>query len=234
MPKRRNARIPSKGNKPTKLLHKALTDTAEVDGLCETVIKTLLDKQGLQASVNSDASLCIKKMLFITLALRDFNSIQTAIPFATTSWARRYQIRGAVTQMYEIGNDLPGVLDAEFYEACNRLGVTDDDVNSIKAATKTLSKFRKAHSADFKKIRVTIGAHRDHDPALVMRTIDSIDQTVYLKIISSALTNMVQLQRSLISVYSRINETNETTHALAKTLLKNMQDRVKSIEAAAK
>jgi hypothetical protein len=78
-------------------------------------------------------------------------------------WTRRASVRAIATLLYEGCDDLQVMLGKEFRDACTHAGILAEMEDDYRATAKQISAFRAKNESVVKPIRMTSGAHRDHD-----------------------------------------------------------------------
>lgn len=112
--------------------------------------------------------------LYILILDRDLTTLSWDMMHANDSWRMNFISRQMAVFLYEAAEDLPQMLGHEYREVLRSLGVNDEMFQQLNQISKTLSSYRSKNEKFLKKIRVFVGAHRDHRAGEQLRILESI------------------------------------------------------------
>ena len=136
------------------------------------------------------------------------HDLMALLYFLTTTddiWAQRTVARAIATLIYEGADDLQHLFGRGFIDACKIAGVFDQIESDHRIAKKQLSVFQKKHCDALKSIRMTAGAHRDHDSQEFLRNVADASPDSFLDISEEFETVLSELGRFSSTVIEHVN-----------------------------
>lgn len=89
---------------------------------------------------------------------------------------RRVYAKQVITLLYEFFDDFPEIFGKKIKKIISNIPSGDLHSQQFRTIGSDLRSFRKTHQKEFKKIRDTIGAHRDLDGELQIKTLEAIKE----------------------------------------------------------
>ena len=91
-------------------------------------------------------------------------------------------VRMIFTQIYEIGEDLNYLTGKAFQDSLQKVNAHSDLIE-IRNVRTELTAFKNMYDEDIRSIRITIGAHRDHDYMVFHNMLCDIDYSVAINLV---------------------------------------------------
>jgi hypothetical protein len=121
-------------------------------------------------------------------------------------WTRRAAVRAIATLLYEGCDDLQVMFGKKFLDACRHAGILTEVEQDYRATKKQISVFREKNESLAKPIRMTSGAHRDHDVVAFLTDFMNVKYDNILEA-SKEFENLLHtLARFTSQIMERINE----------------------------
>jgi hypothetical protein len=152
----------------------------------EDLIKQSDIVKGVIAHANTNQWADIKTIYntsgFIILSSLDLKTYIQLLLRTTDKIEQIAIVRMIFTQIYEIGEDLNYLTGKVLQESLNKINAFSE-VNDIRNVRTELTSFKSNYDEDIKSIRITIGAHREHDYTIFHDMLCSINYTTAISLV---------------------------------------------------
>jgi hypothetical protein len=122
--------------------------------------------------------------IYMVLFNLDLTVLMQQLVLEKSPTIRQVHAKHSATLIYELFNDFPEVFGRKLREILSKLPSSAAHDQKFKKIGLELRQFRKSHQNEFKKIRNSIGAHRDLDGELQISTLEKIDETEMIALIA--------------------------------------------------
>jgi len=155
------------------------------------------------------AQFCLMYDVDLTVLSRDMTC-------ARNWWETRLYGRLLAMTMLECVEDLPAVLGKRFRASVVGIVPNAPHLQRLSDITKRLSEFRKCHEKDLRHVRTIAAAHRDHDPALQVSVIETLDIPKLMRMAGELNDLLGAFVREMTQVLLRMNVTREVLKSFSK------------------
>lgn len=113
--------------------------------------------------------------LYLLVFEGDFSVMKHDAFYSTDMWRRNLAIRIIGLMVYEVADDLSGLLGNSFRATLREFPLSENQWSSFNSITNQLANFRKEHRHFLKDLRNYVAAHRDHDAAKQLEIIEDVN-----------------------------------------------------------
>ena len=140
---------------------------------------------------------------FILMASLDIKVINEKLLTEKGFGRKEFIMKSACVLIFEVLEDLEQILGREFYQRLSRLSISGVFIQELNKNKKEMTNLKRLHQNDLKKVRIIIGAHRDHDFLTQLETFNDLEHTSLLKLINDFEKKLIALSESIQNI---INE----------------------------
>jgi len=124
----------------------------------------------------ADADRIYNVGLYLLLADRDCAILKVQMISSFENWNLRFTARQIALLVYEVCDDLIGLLGKQFRQSLITLSATEDDMNKFNKIYQQLTKFKNTnHQFLYNDIRNLVAGHRSQDSLEFLRAVEAID-----------------------------------------------------------
>ncbi len=131
-------------------------------------------KSSLDAGLE-DLALLYNVSLYSILWNYDQSCLLDEITKTKSQWKRKLYSRHLLMTILECTDDLTSLLGKPFRDSLTRLGFADKFDRELKALHGQLVRFNRTNSALLRRVRNSVAAHREHNAAMQIEIIESLD-----------------------------------------------------------
>ena len=157
---------------------KYLRKSEKLAACTQEFIGTLL---AIRAQAAPEAELIWNSACHVNLVSHDLNALVHVIGMTEDIWTTRAMARMLVVNMFEACEDLLELFGKRFIETCKILETWERLEPDYRNTRKGLARFWKQYGRDLKKLRISAGAHKDHDSLAVLLAIAQLSVGNILK-----------------------------------------------------
>lgn len=153
-------------------------DTAHIEGidaLEESLYATVEARRRLNQQRRDDEVCIVNMIQFLLLFNYDLRCLLEDIRRHREAWHRKLYARHLIVTMFECTDDLTSLLGKNLRNIIDRRIQGSALLQELNGLHETVSQFKSNNDITFRKIRVQVLAHREHDASVQLEILQNLD-----------------------------------------------------------